>query len=401
MKKNIKFLALALAGLLLGFSSCNNDDAVNGEDTGKPQNIRMKLTLNGSATKSETGAVASSTTAIFTDGILYFISSTGDIVRKYIIDPDAIETNLDAGTIRLGDLTGDGYTFSGLPGTITNAVVVGNVPSTVTPPASGNIDQLSVATLLTIASQKDDADAVDKVSLYGLGGGINGGDDPDAGSDNDYIVVNVAPVAARIELTDITGGTGIKSFKVAGIYLDDFYKTASLDITAVGELKGRSDAATDYWTSGAVATTAGYPSTDAGATYDDYTSSPIDAVAGKAAPSAGVWAYNFFAPDPYSAGNPRIIIRLTEVTYDNDELYNKDSSNSDHPAGQAYLTVKAFKDGSDPITFEPGKVYNIATDGLTFTPDHLATDPNTEPVDLDVAVSIASWVVVDTTPELL
>lgn len=373
MKTNFKYVMLMAAALVMGFSSCGNEEeTAGGQDNGTPKSLFLKIS-NGPATYAKGGVVADATTVTFTSGDLYFTDASGVIKKHYTITSGVTS----ATNINMATLTNAGETITNLPGDVTAVYVVGNTSGL---PTAGNISAVK-SQALQVTSQG----TITNVNLYGEVTTLTS-----TGTNTYSCIVNLAPTVARIELTDIKAGGVITGFKVAGIFVDNYYSQAAVNGTVVvGNLKDNGAVATAFNDNSTQ-----YPTSLKTFVYDWYASglaasgSPLVA---KPATAGDVWGYNLFAT---AAGStvPRIIIRLTDIT--------ATSASGITYTDDQFITIKGLKNGSTLTTIEAGKVYNIGAGLFAFDETNLTPTPNLSTIDVEVKVTLATWSVVDVTPEL-
>lgn len=370
--KNFKYAFLMAAAIVLGFSSCSNDEdgGITG-DNSNPKSVFLKIG-QGPATYSESSAVVNGTAVGFSSGELFFTNGAGEILKHYTISSAAT----DAGNINMTDVK-SGVSLKNLPGAISNVHVVGNVPSTVTLSKTGNISVVK-NTVLAVAGQSD----INKVNLYGTSALVDKGTTSSEKNNEYTATIKLAPTVARIELAEIKGKDDIKSFKVAGVFADNFYKEASME--------GKTAAA--LIDNGADAEIFKIPSTVydgfANHTIYDWYETPFGDTGLVGKPGSGIWSYNVFAETTGTAV-PRIVIRLENVV----------TTQGDQ--GTQFITIKGMKkDGVSLATIEAGKVYSIAAGELSFNEKDISEKPNQNLIDVEVKVTLATWEVVDITPEI-
>ncbi|GAB6010398.1 hypothetical protein [Dysgonomonas reticulitermitis] len=376
MKTKFKYLALMVSvALLAGFSSCSNDD-VPAENAGGTKNLFLKIS-SAPATKAE-GAVQAAAPVVFNDGVLYFTSS-GNIEAQYTIS----SAPTSGSNINITTLTGAGETIENLPNSVDHVYVVGNVPTTVSLPASGSILAVQQA-VLVVATQG----TISNVSLYGddatslltAGGGASGNDLYEAN-------ITLAPVVARIELADITSSGDIVSYKVAGIFVDNYYSQGEVDgLVAATNLVNNGMDPTKFSDG-----TSEYPTALKPSIYDWYPTALTPSSNVVAPATAGqVWGYNVFAA---AAGSsvPRIIIRLEDVML---------SSGAPTSGSTQFITISGYKDASSVAltSFEAGKVYTLSAGTLIFDENDIDPVPNSNLIDVKVTVTLTNWTVVPVTP---
>lgn len=371
MKSNLKYVFLMAAALVLGFSSCSNDEA-GSVDNGTPKSLYLKIT-NGPATYAEGATVANGTSITFTSGVLYFTDASGVIKKYYTITSNAT----DAANIDMSVLTGAGETITGLPGDVAAVYVVGNTSGL---PTTGNISAVKAYTI-GVASQG----TITNVNLYGEQTTLA----YNAGTDTYTCTVNLAPTVARIELTNIKAGGVITGFDVAGIFVDNYYSQAAVAGT-VGTPVDNGAVVANFGDN------AGTYLTALKTFVYDWYSTPMAATGSPlvAAPATAgqVWGYNLFATAAGSAV-PRIIIRLTNIT--------TTSGSGISYTDDQFITIKGLKDGATSLTtIKAGEVYNIAAGAFVFDETNLTPTPNLSTIDVTVTVTLTQWTAVDVTPEL-
>lgn len=399
MKTNFKYFTLLIAALLVvGFASCSSDDdATKGVEVTATKSVVLKLS-NGPTVLSEgesQGADTNDTPVVFTNGIIYFTSEVGAIMKHFTISAAATNVNdaTDPGTnINLGELTGaSGVTFNSLPGNITDVYIVGNYPTdSPTPlPTSGPISGVRNH-VLKVENQVD----FKYVNLYGTSALTA----PTSPATLYKATVNLAPTVARVELDELKGHTNFKSFSVEGLFVDNYYSQAAVNGVVNDDFLKNNESASK---TGDVVfkngTSGYYPATLTPSIYDWYTtdkpmySTVATAVSSEplAKPADGkVWGYNLFANNSVA---PRIVIRLnsaiakdgTEVTF----------------ADPQFLTIKSFKNASGTITtIQPGHIYKISN--LLFKGTDLKPAPYMDPIEVEVKVTLATWTVEKVQAEL-
>ncbi|MDR1716002.1 MAG: hypothetical protein LBS20_09160 [Prevotella sp.] len=370
MKTKFKYVTLVAIALLLGFSSCSSNDETTVIDEGNPKTVSLKIGNGGPTPKSEGGALADGASITFTSGDLYFVNESGTILKHYTLSSDpASDTNINLDDVQAGTV------ISNLPGSVVAVHVAGNTADL---PTSGNISAIQAATL-EVATQVD----IESVNLYGSGSLS----DPLEEGDPYICNLTLSPTVARIELGDITGGGAVTSFKVEGIFIDNYYSEAGaggiVDAENLADNGSDGDAFNDN--------TGAYPEALKPAIYDFYTGGLASAsnVVSPATPG-DVWAYNLFAASTGSAV-PRIVIRLTDIE-------TNDGSTIISPQ---FITIKGFKSAGTSLTgIQAGKVYHIAAGSFEFDEEDLTPEPNLDPIDVDVTITLATWTVVPVETEL-
>lgn len=372
MKTKFSYLTLLVIPLLLGFYSCSNNEDGEGVDSKEAKSVFLKISGSTPSTYSEGDPVGNNSTVGFTSGDLYFVNEGGAILKHYTLSSNATNsTNINITTAQ------GGTEIANLPGSTRAVHIVGNTPGL---PVTGNISAVK-AQVLEVSAQED----IEEVNLYGSGLLVA----PVSPLTVYTCEVTLNPTIARIELTNITGSGVISNFNVDGIFIDNYYKEATVE--------GTVDAP-DLISNGASAgpfnnETTEYPANLKPSIYDFYTSG-LSAVSKIAAPatSGDVWGYNLFASSAGSAV-PRIIIRLSNIQTSDGSIYSSPQ----------FITVRGFRtvSGSAPLAnIKSGEIYNIGAGALTFKETDLAPIPNLSLIDVNVEVTLATWTVVDVTPEL-
>lgn len=394
MKTKLKYFSLAIAALLMvGFASCSSDDEPTmGVDENEMISVMLKLDL-GPTTRAEVAPIAADTKATFSKGHIYFTTATGSIVRHYTIGNSATGDK----NIQLSDLTtGDGRVVTGLPGNTTQIYVFGNTSDEVSLPTSGPINNVK-AMSVTLASQSD----IKNVNLYGTTSTFKetSAGNPQTGVNAVYTAtVSIKPTVARLELGKLVSSHNIASFKVKGIFIDNYYKSGNVDGTTVaGNLKSLTTGAYDSSEDG------DYKTAENGVNFDWYgdaelISTVLDpevdyrtAEVKLTGHPSKVWGYNLFAGH---TAIPRMVIRMTAVTPKTGA-----SITFEDPS---YLTVKGFVtagEGAAPVTqFEQGYVYKIVE--IVFRGSNLSATPNLVDKEVTVKVEVTPWTVQEIKPIL-
>lgn len=370
MKTKFKYLTLMAAALLVGFSSCSNDNEAD-IDNGPAKSVFLKITNEDApATYAET-PVQGATTVGFSSGDLYFVNASGVILKHYTISNAATS----ATNISLTDIQA-GQAIENLSAAVAAVYVVGNTPSL---PTSGNISVVK-AKAIAVASQA----TIGTVNLYGTST-LTAPVEP---ATYHTCTVALKPTVARIELTDIKAGGVITGFKVDGVFVDNYYSQATADGSVVaGDLKYNGTASAAF-TNNSTA----YPETLTPAIYDWYGTALQSDANVVALADSKVWGYNLFATEAGSTV-PRIVIRLKNIT----TIEASGVTFSD----PQFITIQGFKSGDTSLTgIKAGEVYNIAAGALVFDETVLTPTPNLSTIDVNVKVTLVTWVPKSVTPEL-
>lgn len=371
MKTNFKYLTLVIAALLIGFSSCSKDDVTKGGTENDAKSVFLKIS-NAPVTYAA-GAHQANGSLSFSSGHLYFTDDAGTILRYHSVG------DKDAGAdFNMSELSsGSGKEITELPSTVAAVYVVGNTQDL---PNKTNISAVK-AHMLNVASQVQ-VTAGNIVNLYGENTKLT-----QVGETNSYnATVNIAPTVARIELFDITATGGVTSFKVAGIFVDNYYATASVDGTISSALVYNGADALKFSDN-----STSYPKSLTPSIYDWYSKRLASDEKVVKLKDDAVWGYNLFAKTNGENDVPRIVIILNDIV----------TSGGASFANPQFITIKGFNNGDDALkTIEPGNVYTIASAGFSFDQTNLTPDPNMETKAVSVNVTVSSWVNVPITPSM-
>lgn len=382
MKTKFKYVALAALTLLASLNSCSNDEDGGKPNNGTPKSMFLKISSDIPSTYAE-GPIQDATAVKFTSGILYFVDNAGTIKGRKTIGAPATSPDID-----ITNLATTGEVITGVDGSVTKVYIVGNTPVQSLPNGATTISQVE-NTLLQVQSQG----TISNVNLFGSDVLVA----PTGAATDPYTCnVTLKPTVARIELTNMTAtGNYITGFKVAGIFVDNYYSQAGVNGAVLTTNLKDNGPSTTAFNDGS----AQYPNTPAASSlktfvFDWFT--PALAATGnplKAQPTTAnnVWGYNLFATSTGSTV-PRIVIRLTNITT------TADGANPVYGADQ-YITIKGYKNGGNLLTvIKAGEVYNIT--GLSFDETKLTPTPNLATIDVEVKVTLVNWKLVPVTPEL-
>lgn len=386
--RNYSIMTVAIL-FILSLTGCSNESE-NIPQT-DAQSVVIKLDLSGDKTR----AVADPTTATtkelkFKDGYLFFVNEYDIITKRIEILPVGYAQPLTDDQIKIDLLTASqGHEIEGVPGSSTKVYMIGNIPSGVTVPTSGNIKDVQ-ALPIAVGTQNDAAGST-TVSLYGTGD-IKEYETPKPNAKQAAISVNV--IAGRIELGKLTADEdgNIESFKIDGVYINRYCPEMTLDGKAASAaFVNNGDDTTNY-----PQTTAGTGTPYDGLKLHDWYGTPLASTDNEAVPATNkVWAYNLLAPtakladtDTDGFERPRVIIRLSDI-----KLKNSGASSSAYNVPM-YLTMRLKEaSGTEEIaSFEPGHVYQI--DDVEFDEHNLYNAPEKSVISVGVTVTLVDWVLV-------
>ena len=389
----------------------------------------------------------------FNTGYIYMVNSTTGIIHRTIrvVAGDAVLNT--SGTVHTvgRDLLDDGVLMPSVPGMVNRVYVFGNPQ--VLLPTSGTINQVRQALIddnnnRYIASQYNVLSPGINMWGHNTAPFTPAAVQPAPPALRVYeTTVHIAPTVARFELASIVGMGDIRRFSVCGIFMDNYHRQAHRDGTRPAGVAGnRIQVAAngfqpntgDFVTRG-ISTThpnpiSGGPNTTVtgGALFTSY-SNPLIAILENNLPTArpfgvappwectsivcnkatnpngehvnvrNTWGYQVFTRDismntqTYSGTQPpRMIIRLRDV-------YIVDRSQGAAPDavipmpgcnGVFYLTVHDFRrtDNNQMLSavgIRASNVYRIQQ--LDFSQTDLTCEPNTNPINVDVDVTLAVW----------
>ena len=369
--KTIKNVILMATLILLGLTSCNSDDVPNINTDHKSVAIKIS---SDAVTRGVSGPLENGTEVKFNSGNLYFSTAAGTIIRHYTIGSGI---GFD---IQLADITSaDGHTIENVPFSATTVTIVANsVGSNNTAGGMSAVNQR----VIDVISQYD----IENANLFGTTSTLTttGTINPNTGNEIFNSVIELRPTMARIEIAQIRAGDVgttinlIESFTLSGIYIDNFYRSATIDGTTLTNFISGNQTASNFVPNG-------------GNYAFDTNNSIHDAVniTGNAnnnltvAPGSGVWAYNLFA----DANVPHIVFHLTNV-----RLRLEDGTEFVYPNDQ-FLTVRGIINDAtnERITqILQGNIYNLS-DLIIFNQTHLDEVPNRLFRDVNVTIQLARW----------
>lgn len=348
------FFAVILGVVVL--SSCNEEREFD-KDEKSPKEVILKMSFSSSTNlKSVETPILDQSVIDIDRGAIYFTSATGQITKMVTLTSALIN-----------EMKTTGASISNVPSNSTAVHIVGNVDGLPTDP--GNISTvkekiLNVNLLTNIQS----------VPLYGSTTGFTGSG-PYSSS------VSLSTPVARIQIEDLKAtGSLITSYKVTGIFVNNYYGSAKVDKTPLGTLINNGSTVANY-----VSGSAAYPSATLANIYDYDTNGVGTLTSLTYTPAAGkVWAYNIFAD---GTSKPHIIIRLESLA---------PAASFTNPM---FLTVKSFKSGGSTVEVEGGKIYTFKAGSFTFDGGNLTEQPELSEITVNVSVSLMKWTEVPIEPE--
>ncbi|GAB6123782.1 hypothetical protein [Dysgonomonas termitidis] len=372
MKTNFKHAIIAATALLLGFSSCSNDDANAPADDLPKKSVTVSIAVPSTYADE---ATAVGVTPDIAEATVFFVG--GGVIAE-------------VGTLTTAEVT-SGKTFPDVPGSVTEVVIVANTATIATSPAITTIaanDPLSELNELLFqqASQTHPKTGVNVFGRATITGGAG------AYTANVMLVPAISRYEIKEILADPLAAIPLTSFKLTGIYINNTYTQIGTDYvtkpTSTANILsyGKSDA---IWTNGS------YP-----ARFKDEFTGVTGATSFT---PANRWSYYVMPVKSLVVGTtidgvaqsviPHIILKIEDAT----------AAGYSFPS-PAYITIKDLKVGGAPLTqLEPGKVYSIggsATgDGIKIGGGNLAPDPETNATEnIQVTATVTPWTNVDVDP---
>lgn len=371
---------------VVGLSGCVTETILDGANQGANseivksdlKNVTLKIASKAPATRSEGGSVAMRETVLFNNGWLLFVSAQHNVTKVMEITK-ANPSVLDDSSVDISLLIQtDGVEIADVPGHSQSVYVVGNLPARFAAPTVGASLTEMKQKLIDFSSQGD----INNVTLFG-GNLIR--------NENSRLVASfpLAPIVARIEIGKIssTNSGDITSFKVDGIFINNYYEQITLEGNAPAAAKKNTG------TSGYVEGSAAYPDIYKGVLFD-YKSAPGQSLGTATLPNVYVpqtgnaWTYNLLAPQTTAQPAltaPHIVIAISDIQTNNGVSYSD----------TWYLTITSLVCNKQKIaSLVPGKVYSIRH--INFSHTNIQPEPEMETMGVDVEVSLVEWDILDT-----
>ena len=362
-----------LATILVGLSSCNNDDIPN-IDTSEYKTLSLRVS-HDIATRGISESVTEGTPVVFNTGDLFLVNSDGVIVRHYNI-VDRTSPTID-GNINRADFDSQ-VTIDNIPGQVVEVVVMANTGGNNT---AGSINAIGKR-VIDIVTQHD----VTNVNLFGRAmfqptGFVH----PITGNDVHEANILLRPTVARFEIADITGAGQIESFTIEGIFIDRYYRKAQVG----GTIPARSD---NFVSNGQDADlfvfgSSAYPAALTPSLFDWRTWHGSRSTSLTVTPdnAGNVWAYQLFAQTDASADAttvPSIVVRIRDIRL----------RNGTQIQGARFLTIRGIYTQSGVLEgIKSGIVYRFPAGAIVFTERDLSPRPNENPIDARVTISLSNW----------
>jgi len=386
---NLKRMSLSVLASAMLLTACNKESD-NISQTGEETNVSVRMTTGANPESRAQGVgVADNTPLSFLNGYIYFVDGSQITNRVQIITSGTPDNET---TVHYDDLIdGSGATLKNIKSNATHVHFIGNVPASVTLPASGNMTAVW-SQMAGIQTQADATGGVVNASLYGTGTV-----DPPSGlpTDPKEVQFNAYAVVSRIQIPFLEINNDpenvVTGFQLDGIFINNFHHSAPLNgvapasslITYSDNSNWAPDGETYYGTS---------PVNYTGVTFDFAASGGLggfDAIdTEKYYPDPAdhneLWAYNLFA----GGSAPRVILKLSNIT-------TSDGSTFSNPQ---YITIKGINNGSTLTTLTGGMIYTFAG-GIPIHSKHMTSTPEVEAIEVHCDISLIPWKDETVTPE--
>ncbi len=390
----IKHLLLASVALIAGMASCSKDN--NGGDEPESFDILIQFDLGVESRADVDNLIQDGVTVTtLNDGKLFFTDDNGVIYR--MVD---ISNNATPGAVTPEQLK-NGKLFEDISKSATFVHVFGN--HNFAKSSYSNISEVEEEEV-EILDQTDPATfGVNKANLYGR----KELEPASAAIKAIYpnvvkqAIFDIVPIIARLEVDQFAATGDILSYKVAGIYIHNFYEKVA---PTAALLPSPDDA--PWRVSGALQDYSKYlvePSGEYKAAWEEYLfDTPGTASTGTTIklvqPTKDTWAYNVFAN---AGAEPHIVVHLTDVMVGT-TAPGTAWPNSVAGDGEAYLTITGYRTddtNSDKVNIKGGNVYKIRAVG--FDEDDLGETPypKEDMEQIYVEVKVTPWIVNYVTPE--
>lgn len=360
MKTKFKYVTLVATALLLGFSSCSNDETDTKTDDSTPKSVTVRISAPSTYAEE---ATAVGKTPDINDVNVYFVG--GGVVKA-------------TGTMTAAEIAGSGKTFNDVPGSATKVVIIANAATLSSPDVSSiAVNSSENALNALMFEQSKQTNPTTAVNVYGSATitGVSG---------SETAAVTLKPAISRIEIAkvevDPSATIALTGFKLAGIYINNTYTQCGTDYstlpTAAADILNY-DGTNAIWTSGS------YP-----ARFSDEWSSPTTGTS--FAPTSPLkWSY-YVMPVIASKGTTINTVAQSAVPHIVLKIVDAQATGYGF-ASTSYVTVKEIKVGGVALTqLERGKVYSIAS--IKIGGGNLASTPET-PTEQNVTVTatVTDW----------
>ena len=371
---------MALVSLLC--VSCSNDPEIP-EKKDNGIDVTLSITTNPLTKALDNSQVdASAPIDVNKEFIVYFMDASGNTVTAYKLTDTQISA-IQTSTV------GAGVKFTNLDPSVVSVYVVANVPSGTLPATAPGTTLTDInGAIMNISDQQ--ANNAASVVLANTGKtfktGFTQGDDASNGNKQFTVAVELTPIVSRIQIKKVSADATITSFKLEGIYIDNFYPQMTIGgaFTSI-TIQHATDKATFDATQVPYTTTNLYD--------EDKAAGLVQNPFGATTPQ--VYGYQIFPTTSTAHENvPYIILKISNI------VTSSAATRNIIPTGTYYVAVKAYKDktSSAPVTtFSAGNIYTV--DDIVVSENNIVTDPTKGLINVTVGVTVKQWGSIDLNPD--
>jgi hypothetical protein len=368
MMKIFRNSMLMAAAIVLGFTSCNNDEVPATVETDSKQLIVKIANASASSRAIGTPGTTGNLQAI-ANGHIFVVDALGTVIENEAMNVTAV---LGTGQVLVGSATPT------LVPADARVYILANIPSDVTVSSLGSLNAI-LAAESAIALQTDYtlpamANSTGTATLITI-------TTPPANSVPGVAAVSVtiSPLYSRMELTSVTGTGNIVSYNVTGIFVDNYADYFTLGGGWVTTSLHEQHQSTDF--TGVLGNTGSWTAT--GTPMSSMVANP------QTAGNGDVWFYHVAGGNAITPILPRFIVRLNQIVYN-------DGTSDVTITGERFITVTSYAENIP--TFLRGNIYKIGN--ISFSETDLTTTPNVEDVTLTVNVEVIDWIETALTPQI-
>jgi len=362
--------------------SCSNDPEIP-EKKDNGIDVTLSITTNPLTKALDNSQVdASAPIDVNKEFIVYFMDASGNTVTAYKLTDTQISA-IQTSTV------GAGVKFTNLDPSVVSVYVVANVPSGTLPATAPGTTLTDInGAIMNISDQQ--ANNAASVVLANTGKtfktGFTQGDDASNGNKQFTVAVELTPIVSRIQIKKVSADATITSFKLEGIYIDNFYPQMTIGgaFTSI-TIQHATDKATFDATQVPYTTTNLYD--------EDKAAGLVQNPFGATTPQ--VYGYQIFPTTSTAHENvPYIILKISNI------VTSSAATRNIIPTGTYYVAVKAYKDktSSAPVTtFSAGNIYTV--DDIVVSENNIVTDPTKGLINVTVGVTVKQWGSIDLNPD--
>ena len=407
------------AAVLIGFSSCNNEEVMPIQEDASYVSISLVGTRNvrasGGAIQPGGGdnpANREVTINAAQDAVIFVLNSANSVIHRQIITGGIAENQAGSHVLVAGGsnflvpASASIFVVANIPGASAAAAAPSNAAWLYVAANTPNLAAITAA-VSAISSQNDHNQPV-LANVTATGTPVSTGTPATIGGE-DYTVVEVSisPVIARMELAGITATADyhmhsisgemrrIRGFTVTDVFLDDTAPNFTYGGLGQGILRtiGMSQTETQFQAAVLAGTLptlidTPHPAVQTGAALtDNWIATPATLPIANI-DNQPVWAFNF------AAGNvPRLVVRFDNITYS----VLGDAATVHTVTGSRFITVNEFNNSRTAPRVR-GNIYHIRSAAFNIDLNDLEiTIINPEDTDVRVFVDVVDWNFVPTT----